>query len=292
MWCGLLMVGSVWACTSTSGSSSSGGGTIQDAGGAADAAGNTPDAGGPTPSTETEPNNAATAAEVNALGVPGVMTGTINPADDLDVLRVELTAGAVWRWELMAPGGVVAPHLAITRDGDTTPRLVATGGAGGTAVQEHFVLETGVYFVVVRDARNVPAGSSQHVGSPQHQWRLSAAPLGRAPEGVVFPATVVGTLPCSSCLAAFVFDGTAGTGFDITVRAQRLAPASDLDTRLSLYDVTAADWLITNDDDATANTLDSRVGGMLPSTGGYVAILDNVTVAPGRLDYQVDFSLR
>ena len=83
-----------------------------------------------------------------------------------------------------------------------------------------------------------------------------------------------------------------GTGFDITVTAQRLAQPSDLDTRLSLYDVTAGRWLITNDDDMAQGTLDSRVVGMFPTTGDYVVILDNVTVAPARLAFEVAFTLR
>lgn len=241
---------------------------------------------------EMEPNNAATATEVNTFAPPAVMTGSVDPADDLDVLRVELVAGQVWRWELSPGAAVLAPHLGITRDGDTTPRMVATAAAGGSAVQEHFVLETGAYFVIVRDARNVPASSSQHVGSAQHSWRLDARPLDRAPTTVTVPSTIPGTLACASCLAAFAFSGTMGTGFDITVTAQRLAQPSDLDTRLSLYDVTAGRWLITNDDDMAQGTLDSRVGGMFPTTGDYVAILDNVTVAPARLAFEVAFTLR
>jgi hypothetical protein len=283
--CAASSAGSTDGSTSSS-SSGSGGAT---AGSSSSSSGGS---SGAAVVTEVEPNGGATTAEVNQGTVPGVMSGVVDPADDLDIFAVELVAGTFVQWELTGPGGVLAPHLGLSQDGNNVPTMAARAGAGASAVQQHFVLESGRYYAIVRDTRNVPASTSAHVGSPAHTWRLEVTTPTRTHRMVSLPSTQTGTLATATSVDTWQFSGTANTGFDVVLNAQRLATASDMDSRLSLFHVETADWIITNDDDVAESTVDSHVGGTLPATGTYVVVVENIAPAPARLAYELVFSLR
>ncbi|MBI5493530.1 MAG: hypothetical protein HY904_00800 [Deltaproteobacteria bacterium] len=241
---------------------------------------------------EQEPNDGATAADVNAGTVPGTFAGAVDPADDMDIFAFDLTVGTVLAWTLSTPGGVMAPHLALSQDGNRVPTMVARAAAGGAARQEHFVLEGGRYYAIMRDARNVPAAASAHVGSAQHAWQLAVTTLAKTPRTVSFPADESGMLESVTAIETWQFTATAGMAFDIVLHARRKTPPSDMDSRLSLFHADAADWIITNDDDLAESTVDSHVGGTLTAAGSYIVVVENVEPAATDLGYQLVFSLR
>jgi hypothetical protein len=242
--------------------------------------------------TESEPNDGNAKGEIDPIAVPAEVTGAIDPADDVDIFEVTLSPGTRFVWELAASGGELAPHFAMSQEANNVPTVAATGGAGAAARQEHFVLEGGTYFVFVRDSRNVPADSSAHVGGPGFTWQLTATPVPLDARQVTLPSQLTDSLPTPTSIRLYRFSGEAGTGFDIVLRAERRVPASDMDSRVSLYDVNNQAYLITNDDDVAEGTLDSHVGGELPATGDYIVVVENVAPAAGTLDYDLDFTLR
>lgn len=243
-----------------------------------------------TPVTlEKEPNDGKLATDVNAFPIPGDATGAIDPADDLDILSVTLNAGDLWTWTVAGSGGMT-PHLGISERGNKAPTMVATGAT--VAEQEHFVLEAETYFLIVRDARNVPMATSKHVGGPELTWRASARPLVRTPTPATFPTTLSGKLDKRSSIALYSFTGAKDLGFDIVLRAQRKSPASDMDSRMSLYEKTTKTWVLTNDDDVAAKTKDSHIGGILPISGDYVVIVENVSAVASDLSFDLAFTKR
>src|SRR6185295_6475623 len=67
---------------------------------------------GPLPQqTEMEPNDGTPATAVNAMTIPGIMSGTIDPAKDVDVFSIDPAAGEFWEWTLAPTGSSLAPHL-------------------------------------------------------------------------------------------------------------------------------------------------------------------------------------
>lgn len=250
-----------------------------------------PDAGGldgGSVQLEQEPNNAATATQVNAFATPGAMTGAIDPANDLEVLTVSLAAGEVWRWTLepASASSVLAPHLAIAENANQVPSLVGRGGQGATVTQEQFALSNGRYNLIVRDARNV--GTSQNVGGPMHQWRLRAERSSRVPAAITLPTVASHTLTSATAQGLFSFTLSTMSTVTIEVRCQGKAPASDMDPRLSLFDANQKRWVQTNDDRALSN-VDPLLEGPLPA-GSYVLVVDNVKAAPADLSYELRVS--
>ena len=243
---------------------------------------------GVTVVAEAEPNDGNAAGEVNALAAPGAVSGTVGAANDLDIFQVSLTAGSTWTWTLDGACGALAPHLAIVEGANSVPILVSRGTAGGRAVLEQLVLKSGTYNFIVRDARNVPAATTQNQGSPQHRYQLSGAASARAPGSASVPGTFPSTLPDRYQAAVFAFTLSASTPVTVRARAQQKSPASDLDTRLGLYSVTTQAWLGTNDD-ASGSTTDSLLTGTLPA-GEYRAVVDNLNEAAADLSFELQLT--
>jgi hypothetical protein len=270
----------------------------------ADAIANQPDAvtgdGGPTGDdastplptvAEVEPNNGTTTdagVETQLVAFPSNVTGAINPADDLDVFSASLVAGDVWTWTLDAKGSAMAPHLGISELGNKVPTMAAKGAAGASAEQEHFVFESETFFAIVRDARNV--GTSQHVGSAAHTYQLTGRKTPRPPTALVVPSTAQGTLRTKTAIATYAFTLTQQTGLDIELKGTRKAPASNIDSRMSLFDATKKKYLITNDD-ISGSVTDSKVGGVLPASD-YILVVENVAPDATDLSFELVTTLR
>ncbi|MGI5864150.1 MAG: hypothetical protein ACOX6T_19140 [Myxococcales bacterium] len=275
-------------------------GLVEDAGltddaGLADDAGLTDDAGladdaGLPPQTEQEPNDGASETEVNPFAPPGAITGAIDPAADIDILKLELRAGDVWVWTLAPQAQSLAPHLAVFEAADVVPDLVAIGAAGETVEQEQLVLADGLWYAAVRDERNVSGSAS--VGGPGFTWRLDARAETRAPTPISFPSTVAGALRHRFAIALYSFHADADFAFDIDLRADRKSPRSDMDSRLSLYNATTRRWVHTNDDQS-GTTTDSHIGGDGLSAGGeYWLLVENVNPVAGDLSFELVLTLR
>ena len=220
------------------------------------------------------------------MTAPGRVTGAIGKADDTDVFGVDLVAGDFWTLTVDPGGSPVAPHLGVVQKGDRVPRLVAVGGPGQRTTQDVFVLASERYYVSVRDARNVPAASSQKVGSAAHTYALVAEKKTPTLVALPLPGTVQGTLASHSGAQLFSLKLVATTGFDLDVRARRRTPATDLDTRVSLFDVGRKTWLITNDDLSLSQT-DSRLGSDALPPGDYVVVVDNVSQTATQLAFEI-----
>lgn len=92
---------------------------------------------------------------------------------------------------------------------------------------------------------------------------------------------------CSNALS--VLPSLQETDVKMEAFAQRKLPASDVDSRLSLYSETTGSWLITNDN--PPNEQDSLVIGVLP-VGEYRVIVDNVNPDAVDLGFELDFSVQ
>lgn len=249
-----------------------------------------PDAG-PAGTAESEPNDGTSETDLDEVTAPGRVTGAIGKADDTDVFGVDLVAGDFWTLTVDPGGSPVAPHLGVVQKGDRVPRLVAVGGPGQRTTQDVFVLASERYYVSVRDARNVPAASSQKVGSAAHTYALVAEKKTPTLVALPLPGTVQGTLASRSGAQLFSLKLVATTGFDLDVRARRRTPATDLDTRVSLFDVGRKTWLITNDDLSLSQT-DSRLGSDALPPGDYVVVVDNVSQTATQLAFEIVTTLR
>lgn len=250
----------------------------------------TPDAGPAVPA-ESEPNDGTSETDLDVVTVPGRVTGAIGKADDTDVFGVDLAAGDFWTITVDPAGSPVAPHLGVIQKGDRVPRLVAVGTPGQRTTQDVFVLASERYFVSVRDARNVPAASSQKVGSAAHTYALVAEKKTPTLTTLPVPGTVQGTLASRSGAQLFAMKLVATTGFDLDVRAKRRTPATDLDTRVSLFDAGRKVWIITNDDLSLSQT-DSRIGSDALPPGDYVVVVDNVSPTAAQREFEIVTTLR
>jgi hypothetical protein len=301
----LIVLGAAAACSSStdpgggsSGGVDSGSGGVEggsssggDAAQPSDGGGDATDAEAPlTKQTEKEPNNGASATEVNAMTLPGEMTGAIDPANDVDIFSLTLAPGELYEWTLTPTSADLAPHLTVfdTAPSNLNPTRLVAGTVGAPSKLEHFVLRTGSFVAAVRDARNVPTAAGK--GGPTYGYALVGRKKTPNLVSVSFPSTKTATLGSLSSLDLYTFNGTAGAGFDVVLKAARKTPPSTLDSRISLFDLTTKQTLITNDD--APGTTDSQIGGTFPTTGAYVLVVENEGTNPADLSYQLDFTLR
>lgn len=241
--------------------------------------------------SEKEPNNGATATEIDAMTLPGIMKGAIDPANDVDIFSITPAAGEFWEWTLAPSGADLAPHLTIfdTDPGNkTNPNVLAKGDAAQAVTLQHFVLGSGKFVAAVRDARNVPSPTGR--GGATYGYTLTAKKKTPAPIAVTFPSTKTGKLASLSSVDLYAFTLTASTGLDVIIRAERKTAPSTLDSRLSLFNVTTKTSVGTNDD-ASGSTTDSQLGGTLPA-GSYVAVVENEGTNATDLSYEIEFALR
>jgi len=239
--------------------------------------------------TEVEPNNGATTTEIGKMVLPGTMNGKIDPANDTDIFAITVAPGDYWEWTGMPTSADLAPHVTVfdTAGGDN-PTRIGFSAAGQPTTVQHFVLNTGTFVAVMRDARNVGADGGK--GGPTFGYALTGKRATPAPVTVTFPSTKTGKLASLGALDFFTFTGTGGKGWDIVINAARKQPASTLDSRISLFDLTAKKWLITNDNVATST--DSAIGSADPAASTYLVIVENEGADPTDLSYQIVFTLR
>lgn len=282
------------ASSATDAGPSETGATNEDAGGEdIDQADAGDDASEPEPAAqkEAEPNDGKTGTDIGSMKLPGIMSGAIDPADDVDIFSVAPAPGDLWEWTLAPAGGSLAPHLTIfdtNPDNDVNPTVLVKGAAAQTITLQHFVLGTGKFVAAVRDARNVPTGTGQ--GGPTYGYTLTAKKKTPSPVAVTFPSVKTGKLASLSSVDVYAFTLAASTGLDVIVRADRKASPSTLDSRLSLFDAKGKKSVGTNDD-ASGGTTDSELGGTLPP-GDYLAIVENEGTNDADLSYEIEFALR
>lgn len=236
--------------------------------------------------TEKEPNDGTTTTETNKMTLPGEMKGAIDPANDKDIFSVDVSPAEWWQWTL-TPSVAMAPHVTVfdINADNMNPVRVAFADTGAPAVLDHFVLNAGSFVAAVRDARNVPTPTGK--GGPSFTYALTAVKKTLAPTAVTFPSTKSGKLAGVGALDFYSFTATKGTTFGIVIKAARKAQPSTLDSRLSLYNLTTKTHVITNDNAGTST--DSQIGGQIPDSGDYLAIVENEGTNPADLSYDVVF---
>lgn len=246
------------------------------------------DADGPfAVADEQEPNNGATDTETNTMALPGRMNAAIAPAGDMDIFSVDVAPGELWRWTLAPKTAELAPHLAVfdNAPNNMNPTRVVTGAAGSPATLDQFVLRAGSFLAGVRDARNVPEPTG--VGGPTFTYALEAVKRPVSAVAVTFPSTKSATLPSAGALDFYSFTAKKGAAFGIVINAERKAKPSTLDSRLSLFNVTTNEAIITNDNAGASK--DSQIGGEIPEDGSYLAIVEHEGADPSDLSYDIVF---
>ena len=238
--------------------------------------------------SESEPNNGSTTTEFNAITVPSLITGAIGSANDADVFSFTAQAGD--RLAVTATSdGDAQLHLAVF--GETSldvPPAVNAFGQGNNAFAEYYVLKAGTYFIAVRDRRNVgssPAG----VGGASFTYSLSVAPLSRAPQALTLGQSVASQLSPAGTVRVFSFSATKDDDLELRAMAKGLTPASDVDTRLSLFHPGQKAWLGTNDNPSLSES-DSLLKGKMPFTGTYHVVVENVADSGSDLRVEVSVS--
>ena len=244
----------------------------------------------PTLATEVEPNDGKVATQIGSMVLPGTMSGAIDPANDSDVFAIKLAPGELWDWTATPGSADLAPHAIIfDTAGGLNPNVVGFAAAGTSAKLQHFVLRTGTFVIAMRDARNVGADGGK--GGPTLQYALTAKRGVAQPVSVTFPTTKTGKLAGLGSLDLYTFTGTGGKGWDIVINAERKQPASTLDSRLSLFDLTAKKAIITNDN-ASVTTTDSQIGSPDAAPSTYMVIVENEGKDDSDLSYEIQFKLR
>jgi hypothetical protein len=243
----------------------------------------------PTVANEVEPNDGNPATAIGTMKLPGTMNGKIDPANDIDIFSVALAPGDFWDWTATPTSNDLAPHVIVfDTAGGLNPTVVGFAGAGAPAKLQHFVLRTGTFVVGMRDARNVGADGGK--GGPTYGYALTAKRGTPQPTPVTFPTTKTGKLASVGSVDLYTFSGTGGKGWDIVINADRKTPRSTLDSRLSLFDLTAKKAIITNDN--AAGTTDSQIGSPDPAPSTYMVIVENEGKDGSDLSYEIQFKLR
>ena len=207
-----------------------------------------PDAAALPQLTEQEPNNYGTGGtEYNAATPPFQMTGFFETGThpDVDVLGAQLNAGDVWAWDLAGTTDKVSPYLYIFEKANVVPYMVSFAAPSATAEQEHFVLESGFWYVVVadhnnpRDSSSTCGASNPCVGGPDYTWVLTVRATPRAPTPVAFPSSVQASLRHAQAIDLYGFHAATTFKFDVDLKAKRKSPPSTLESRMSLFDATS-----------------------------------------------------
>lgn len=240
--------------------------------------------------SESEPNDGATTTEFNAISVPSVITGTLGKANDADVFSFSAQAGD--RLAVQASSTDAAElHLAVFGDAAlNVPPAVNAFGNGKDAFAEYYVVKSGTYYIALRDRRNVgssPAG----VGGPTFGYTITVSPLSRAPLPITVGQSEATTISPAGTVRVFSFTAKQDDELELRAKAKALSPASDVDTRLSLFHPGQQAWLGTNDNPSLGET-DSLLQGKMPFNGTYHVIVENVADSGGDLRVEVSVDVK
>lgn len=243
-----------------------------------------------TEQQESEPNNGTPATAVNAMTIPGSMSGAIDPANDVDIFGVMPAAGEVWEWKVAPNGADLAPHVTVfdTAADNTNPTVLAKANAGATATIQHFVLGGGQWVAAVRDARNVPSPTGK--GGATYGYTFTAKKITPQVTTIAVGDTKTGTLASLSSIALFKLTLASPTGLDVIVRADRKSSPSTLDSRLSMWRESTKTTIGTNDDIASSS--DSELGGDSLPAGAYIIVLENEGTDATDLSYELEVVAR
>lgn len=226
------------------------------------------------PTRESEPNDGNTKTEFNAIHVPDMILGAIEKANDSDVFRFPAQAGDRLSVRATSTGGAEL-HVAVFGEASlNVPPAVNTFGHGKNALAEYYILKSGTYFIALRDRRNIgatPAG----VGDPSFTYTIVVTTLSRAPLAIALGMPQATTIDPAGTVRVLSFSAQKEDTLEVRTTAKGLTPASDVDTRLSLFFPGQKAWLGTNDN-PSLGVSDSLLKGKMPFSGTYHVIVENV----------------
>jgi len=236
--------------------------------------------------SETEPNDGATLEEYNELPLDADMRGSIGTVGDADIFRVQAEAGKVVRvvvW--LPPGSALEPHLVVFDDGRGNK---APGddyvkvAVGKPATLEFLAMDSGGYYVAVRDVRNL---SSPAVGGVDFTYSLQATEHATSAfEGqpLVFPSQFTDSLGSPSGLRLYAFTGSKGADIVVDLKAK-----GDMDGRLMIYADAISSWIARNDDRG-AQDKNPLIDAFLTEGGPMFLVVENIHEKANNLSYTLD----
>jgi hypothetical protein len=205
--------------------------------------------------------------------IHGVIGNVIGGVGDRDYYVFSAQGGAVLRVTVtprdmadFRPGfSVHEPTMGYARVG-----RVATGTTA--ASRQVYLPEAGNYVVVVYDERN---GATANVGGAAIKYEVTLVVEALAPVAVTPPFQgQAGTIPTNGAIPSYSFTLTAGQGVRAETRADRLTPASNVDTVLCIVELTTPPTALGCIDDISMSTVDSLVRAVTRNAGAHAAVVD------------------
>ncbi len=233
---------------------------------------------------EKEPNDGKTAAEIQNITVPAIVTGAIDPVSDVDGFRAKLTGGDLFVWKLEATGADFTPYIGVVEKDDSVPHFVARGEMGKSIELEQFVTKSSDWQIAITDSRN--ATGRTPVGGATFGYKLTAQKVTRVPTPIAVGNTATSVLTSPYAVGLFDLSLSSATALDINVRAKRLSTPSDIDSRLSIVNQADGTWVSTNDDMSSGQT-DSKLGADALPAGKYVLVVENVNPTAKTFGFEV-----
>ena len=213
----------------------------------------------------------------SAAGEPG----------DLDIYSVQLEGGTIFEWSFAQVGeGITEDGLATVlidaTTGDITRALYSTDGDKRQA----FIPEDDTYYLLVYDAADeaeTQADIPAH-GGPSATYIIENSTIDISSEALTAPGSADGDLNDGD-VDVYAFQWASDQVISAEIFGEREPNLSDIDSVLYLWDADASE-LVSFNDDANNDTLDSRISAAGVDGTNYLLIVDNYTYAPSSA-YQI-----
>jgi hypothetical protein len=224
---------------------------------------------------ESEPNNGEADGKFDSISTGGLVSGSISPAGDVDVFKLDVPPGKVYFARLDSENSRLQGHLTVFdagRDGEqmgSDYRKIVSSEAGG--VVQFLAMGEGGYFLAVRDRRNV--GTEAGAGGDDFNYELSVEAVDKSQfsrGSVVFGGQQGDTLDGPAHLALYQLPGSKGDEIEIDIQA-----TGDADLRALVYSETTRDWIARHDDRGINNT-DPIIDAPLTAEGPFWLLIENI----------------
>lgn len=247
---------------------------------------------------ESEPNNGEMLDEVNTLAPNQIATGAIATPGDVDVWKVDIQPGEIYRIELVAgDDSLLEEHLTVIDAGrgsdpagDDYVKIAQQLSSVPHASLTLLGMGEGGYFLIVRDTRNVGAQMSQE-GSAAHTYTLSLQKLTlsdvRGKALAVEAGEITDALSSPGDISIYPFTASLG---DELVADLQAASAEELDARLFVYAEQEKSW-IARQDNRTIDDVNPLLDAPLFADGQMWLIVENITPTATSLAYTLKTTL-
>lgn len=247
---------------------------------------------------ESEPNNGEMVDQVNTLTPLQIATGAISTPGDVDIWKIDVQPGEIYRVELVAgDDSSLEEHLTVIDAGrgddpagDDYVKIAEQFSGDPHATLTLFGMGEGGYFFIVRDARNVGAQMSQE-GSASHTYSLRLERLMPADvQGAslsIDAGDITDALSSPGDIRIYPFSASLG---DELVADLQAASADELDARLFVYAEQEQSW-IARQDNRTVDDVNPLLDAPLFADGQMWLIVENITPTATSLAYTLKTTL-